>query len=61
MSTIEFLDRFMKARDALIDAKAKQLDKSRCDLIPWADYDPIIIENKARDIAQGGGLMWTGD
>lgn len=61
MTTFEFYSRYLRVRDDLIEAKAKQLDKSRCDLIPWNDYDPIMIENKAREIAQGGGLMWTGD
>lgn len=61
MTTSEFLTRFIDIRSQLIDAKAEALGKSRCDLIPWTDYNPIMIENEARYIAQGGGVMWTGD
>jgi hypothetical protein len=61
MTTYEFTARYLDSRNKLIDTKAAELGKSRCDLIPWADYDPIQIDYEATVIARGPGIYWAGD
>lgn len=61
MDTFNFITRFIRIKDELIDAKAEALGKSRCDLIPWTDYNPIQLEQEARSIALGPGIHWAGD
>lgn len=61
MDTFNFITRFIHIKDSLIEAKAEALGKSRCDLIPWTDYNPIMIENEALSIAKGPGIHWAGD
>ena len=61
MDTFTFITNFIRIKDGLIDARAEALGKSRCDLVPWTDYNPIQIENDARAMAQGPGTHWAGD
>jgi hypothetical protein len=61
MNTLDFITKFIRIKDDLIDAKAESLGKSRCDLIPWTDYNPIQIESEARSIALGPGIHYAGD
>ena len=61
MNTLDFITRFIHIRDELIDAKAEALGKSRCDLVPWTDYNPIHLESEARSIALGPGIHYAGD
>lgn len=61
MTTYDLNARYLQARDALINIKADTLGKSRCDLIPWADYDPMQIDYEAMVIAKGPGIRWAGD
>jgi hypothetical protein len=50
---------YMKNREEILSSIAERLGKSREDLIPWTDYDPIMVDESAFRLAKNSN--WTGD
>lgn len=50
---------YMRNREEILSGIAERLGKLREELIPWTDYDPILVDESAFRLARNSN--WTGD
>lgn len=51
---------YREAKQKAIEELEKRTGRDYASLVPWQDYDPIMIDNRAYELMRLG-IRWTGD
>lgn len=51
---------YREAKQQAIAELEQRTGRDYVSLVPWKDYDPILLDNRARDL-MSTGIRWTGD